>query len=213
MGATFVCGVLAAPRGKLEAELQKGLERAKKLSSIEELPDYFLEQWIGDDSDYGDASIDNVRELLVGAFSLLLEACEGARFTHVFSIGEHTLMVSGGASWGDPPTQAAEAMFQVSDSGLFWKDRSREREALLESLKSCYSQTLTAAERASFEQRVDELVHEAHSTVAANINNRGIEAQLTYLAQNFEPRALLEMLEPISPGASKKMVRLLQGDE
>lgn len=194
MGSSFLCVAITGYNGSVRRELVAGLERAKAITKPDELPDYYYEQHVGeegpwddDDQDVIDEFMRDVREMLVDAFNTVISDYDddNAQSFH-FETGNREIMVTGGSSWGDSPSEVFDAMCRVLDSDLYYGDRlSKESRALKERVLA-NGKKLSKSAQSRIEQDLDDCIHQLQSEVASSINNEGWEAQVEHLFEDYE---------------------------
>jgi hypothetical protein len=197
----FQGAAITAFPGRLENELKLGLNRAKKITSFDEVDDEFLSVWYfgeepNEDNTKAEARIvlNSLRKHLVCSFEQVIQEVKNPNGSCFMEIGNRDVLFSGGAGWRGMPTGISVDISEVLASGLYWGDRLSPRQAALKKQIISNVKKENEAFQTTLQENLDELMHQLKSEVASSINNDGWEGQLDYLFGEYGD-SVLDFLE------------------
>jgi hypothetical protein len=124
MGSDFMVSFIAAGRKKkLDVNAGRSAIEQLRVTPLEDWPRDFLEAQCGDvpeDSDEAELMRDSFVQLLLGDIQMIEEELSGALRRDLWSgdIGNKLVIMSGGESWGDAPTEAFRTLDRLTQAGI-----------------------------------------------------------------------------------------------
>ena len=124
MGADFISATWSVRRGKTEeatqARARTMLDKAlAEINGMAEVPQYFVDEF-----NYEPDELERLKEQLFSDVEEIRSAFEnrhrqGARE----DFGKHAVLITGGMSWGDDPTELFGSVCRLVNSGLLKDER------------------------------------------------------------------------------------------
>jgi hypothetical protein len=116
MGADFVVATLYATRENLAREIER---TKKRIGKLKEKDCGFAEDMLG--SPLGeDLTLEDLKKGLIDDCDLVFQAMLGNRRDGIYiEIGGYDVLIAGGETWGDDPSDTYSAINRLDQSGVF----------------------------------------------------------------------------------------------